>query len=75
MRSPLVRHVPIWVITVVAGALLVLVYLGFTYAINGLQTVFTDSWRALAREEAKTPPLRLRRNSSPSGYPGPDGSI
>ena len=69
MRSPLVRHVPIWVITVVAGALLMLVYLGFTYAINRSSDRVYQQLGALAREEAKTPPLRLRETPAPAVIP------
>lgn len=69
MRNPLVRHVPIWVITVVAGALLMLIYLGFAFAINRSSDHLYGQLAALAREEVKTPPVRRREPPTPAGMP------
>jgi type VI secretion system protein ImpK len=69
MRNPLVRHVPIWVITVVAGALLMLIYLGFAFAINRSSDHLYGQLAALAREEVKTPPVRRREPPTPAGIP------
>jgi type VI secretion system protein ImpK len=35
LRNPLIRHIPLWVFAVVAGALLMLVYMGFAFAVRG----------------------------------------
>jgi type VI secretion system protein ImpK len=69
MRSPLVRHVPIWVITVVAGALLMLVYLGFAYAINRSSDRVYGQLATLAREEVKTSAVRPQEPVAPAGIP------
>jgi len=72
MRSPLARHVPLWVITAVAGSLLMVIYLGFAYAINRASDHAYRQLSAMAREEGHNQPLRLREPAVPSGVPTRD---
>lgn len=53
VRNALIRYVPLWVVAAVAGALLILVYLGFALAINGASDPAYKDLFALAREEIK----------------------
>ena len=69
MRSPFVRHVPIWVVTAVAGALVVLTYLGFAYAINRSSDRVYGQLAGLAREEVKPLPARPQRPVAPAITP------
>lgn len=69
MRSPLMRHVPLWVVTVVAGSLLMLTYLGFSYAVNSASDRVYRELSVLAREEGKPSPLRRPEPTVPVGVP------
>ncbi|QSA96408.1 type IVB secretion system protein IcmH/DotU [Methylococcus sp. EFPC2] len=53
-RNALIRYVPLWVVGAVAGALLILVYLGFALAINGASDPAYKELFALSRAEIKT---------------------
>lgn len=55
LQNPLVGHIPLWVIAVVAGALLTIIYLGYAYAINRASDRACNQWVAIAEEEAKSP--------------------
>lgn len=57
IRPPLIRHVPLWVVGSVAGGLLLLVFLGFAFAINGKSDAVARDFYSLTREE---PPLAGR---------------
>ena len=69
IRSSLIQHVPIWVIAVVAGSLLMLIYLGFSYAINSASDRTYKEFSAMAQEENKTLVVRLREPEAPAGAP------
>ncbi len=64
-RAPIAKHVPIWVGTVVAGALLMLVFMGFTYAINRSSNLAYNQLAKIAREEMKPPPVPSRTTPAP----------
>ena len=64
-RAPIAKHVPIWVGTVVAGALLMLIFMGFTYAINRSSNRAYNQLAKVAREAPKTPPVRSRTTPAP----------
>jgi type VI secretion system protein ImpK len=44
LRSPLIRFVPLWVLAAVAGSLLMIIYLGFAYAINSASNRIYSQW-------------------------------
>jgi type VI secretion system protein ImpK len=69
MRSPLIRHVPLWVITAVAGSLLMAIYLGFAYATNRASDHIYRQLSAMARGDGQNQPLWLREPAVPSGVP------
>jgi type VI secretion system protein ImpK len=69
LRHPLGRHVPVWVITVVSGALLVMIYLGFAYAVNRSSDRVYGELAALAREEVKTFAARPREPAALASDP------
>jgi type VI secretion system protein ImpK len=50
-RSPLVRHVPLWVVGGAAAAFLLLIYLGFLLAISGRSDAVAGAVSAASREE------------------------
>lgn len=56
LRSPFTRHVPLWVLAVAASLLLLLVYLGFSYAVNRASNQVYGQWMDIASEEAKLIP-------------------
>jgi type VI secretion system protein ImpK len=56
LRSPLRRQVPLWVITVVTGSLLMLIYLGFAYAINNFSDRVNKELFELARKVKQSQP-------------------
>ena len=69
MRSPLAKHVPIWVSAVVVGALLMLVYMGFAYAINSASNRAYKQLAKAAREAIRTPPERVLTTTAPGDRP------
>jgi type VI secretion system protein ImpK len=69
MRSPFVRHVPLWVVMAVVGALLVITYLGYAYAINRSSDRVYGQLASLAREDVKSPSARPRQPTAPAITP------
>lgn len=59
MRAPIAKHVPFWVGVVVAGAVLILIYMGFAYAINRSSNRTYKHLAEVAREDIKAPPPRI----------------
>jgi type VI secretion system protein ImpK len=55
LRNPLTRYVPLWVLMVGTGVLLLLVYLGFSYAISRASNRIYGDWMTIASEEMRTP--------------------
>lgn len=55
LRNPLTRYVPLWVLTVGTGLLLLLVYLGFSYAISRASNRIYGDWMTIASEEVRAP--------------------
>lgn len=55
VRNPIVRYVPIWVIAAGAAALLVLVYLGFAFAVNSASDPVARDLFASAKDEVNLP--------------------
>lgn len=64
-RVPIERQIPIWVGVVVAGAILMMVYMGFAYAINSFSNQSYQKLAEAAREAIKTPPVRPRTTAPP----------
>ncbi|CAL1239740.1 type IVB secretion system protein IcmH/DotU [Candidatus Methylocalor cossyra] len=56
LRSPWVRHLPLWVVGAAAGAVLLLAYLGFALAINAASDPVARDLYALAKVEAPLAP-------------------
>jgi type VI secretion system protein ImpK len=69
VRSPFVRHVPLWVVAAVAGAIAVLTYLGFAYSINRSSDRVYGQLADLAREEVKPLPARVQQPVTPAAVP------
>jgi type VI secretion system protein ImpK len=69
VRSPFVRHVPLWVVAAVAGAIAVLTYLGFAYSINRSSDRVYGQLADLAREEVKPLPARVQPSVTPAAVP------
>ena len=61
LRNPLSRYVPFWVLVVVAGALLMLVYMGYALAIRGTSDGVYDELIALAQKVEETQPIQTLR--------------
>lgn len=59
LRNPLIRHVPLWVFAVVAGALLMLIYMGFAFAIRGSSDRVYDELIAIAQNVEKIQPVAV----------------
>ncbi|MEN6439743.1 MAG: type IVB secretion system protein IcmH/DotU [Syntrophobacter sp.] len=53
LRSPLTRFVPLWVLTVVSGLLILLIFLGFSYALNMASNRIYGDWMTIAVQESK----------------------
>ena len=70
VRNPIVRYVPIWVIAVGAAALLVLVYLGFVFAINSASDPVARDLFALAKDEVNLP-VQTAAVPTPTPVPPP----
>jgi len=58
IRNRVTHHLPPWVFALVAAALLMVVYLGFAYAINRSSNHVFDRLSAIAQEEARVPSYR-----------------
>lgn len=57
--NPLIRHVPLWVLAGVAGVVLMLIYMGFSFAIRNRSDQLYDKLFAMARHMEKTPATQL----------------
>ncbi|WP_077731006.1 type IVB secretion system protein IcmH/DotU [Methylocaldum sp. 14B] len=68
VRNPIVRYVPIWVIAAGAAALLVLVYLGFAFAVNSASDPVARDLFALAKDEVNLP---VQKVATPAPVPAP----
>jgi len=72
LRNPLSRYVPFWVLVVVAGALLMLVYMGYALAIRGTTDGVYDELIGMAQKVEETqpiqtlPPVQPKKKFSPS---------
>ncbi len=58
LRNPIVQHLPVWVFALIIGSLLMLIYLGFAYAVNHRSDRVFEQLGVLARQESairKTP--------------------
>lgn len=64
-RVPLEKHVPSWVITMVTGALLMAIFMGFAYAINNASNQTYQQLAKAAREQVQTPPVRAPQATAP----------
>jgi len=69
LRSPFSRHVPLWVVTAVAGALMVLTYMGFAYYINRSSDRVYAQLADLTRDEIKPLPARAQQPLAPAAIP------
>jgi type VI secretion system protein ImpK len=74
MRAPIAKHVPYWVGVVVAGAVLMLIYMGFAYAINRFSNRTYKHLAEVTRENIKAPPPRVPTTTAPP-RPAVDQSI
>jgi len=61
LSNPLSRYVPLWVLVVVAGALLMLVYMGYALAIRGTTDGVYDELIAMAQKVEETQPIETLR--------------
>ena len=68
-RNPLTRYAPLWVVASVAGALLLVIYLGFVLWLNGVSDAVARDLYALGREEPAL--AALPHLPSPPPPPGP----
>jgi type VI secretion system protein ImpK len=59
VSNPLIRHVPLWVLAGVAGVLLLLVYMGFAFAIRDKSDRTFGELHAMAQGVTKMPPMGL----------------
>jgi type VI secretion system protein ImpK len=55
LRSPLARYVPMWALWAGAGLLLLLVYLAFSFKVNGISDNIYGDWMTIASREATIP--------------------
>jgi type VI secretion system protein ImpK len=69
IRSPLMQYVPLWVMIAVAGSLLMLTYLGFSYAANSASDRVYKELSVLARQEATVPGLQFQQPALPVSIP------
>jgi len=60
-HNPLSRYVPFWVLVVVAGALLMLVYMGYALVIRGTTDGVYDELIAMAQKVEETQPIQTLR--------------
>jgi type VI secretion system protein ImpK len=66
MRGTLIRHVPMGVVALVAAVLLMLIYLGYSYAVNRASDRVYGQIAALAREQERIPPARRQAPPPPA---------
>jgi type VI secretion system protein ImpK len=59
LRNPIIRHIPLWVFAAAAGALLMLVYMGFAFAIRGSSDRAYDELFVMAEKVERTQPVQL----------------
>jgi type VI secretion system protein ImpK len=59
LRNPLIRHVPLWVFAVAAGVLLMLVYMGFAFAVRGSSDRAYSELIGMAQKVKITQPVEL----------------
>lgn len=60
-QNPLIRHVPLWVLAGVAGVVLMLVYMGFSFAIRNRSDQLFDKLFAMAQHMEQAPAAQLVR--------------
>lgn len=67
-RAPIVNQFPLWVSSLIAGALLMVIYTGFAYAVNRSSNAVYQKLAQTAREKTPTIPVsnRPRTASVPS---------
>lgn len=65
-HAPIEKHVPMWVGTVVAGALLMAIFMGFAYAINSASNQTYRQLAKAAREQVQVKPVRARQTPTPT---------
>jgi type VI secretion system protein ImpK len=66
IRGTLIRDVPMGIVTLVAAVLLMLIYLGYSYAVNRASDRVYGQIAALAREEKRIPPARWQAPPPPA---------
>jgi type VI secretion system protein ImpK len=59
--NPLIRHVPLWVLAGVAGVVLMLIYMGFSFAIRNRSDQLYDKLFEVAQGIGKAPATQLAR--------------
>jgi type VI secretion system protein ImpK len=71
-RIPVSDHVPAWVAMVAAGALLLMIYLGFAYTINKSSNMTYNNLAKVSAKTIKIPPAAAKRKVTavPVGRPG-----
>lgn len=69
LRSPLTKYVPLWVVAVVSCLLLLVVYLGFSFAISRASNGVYAEWMALSREGVKPRPEPVTVVTAPIPIP------
>jgi type VI secretion system protein ImpK len=57
--NPLIRHVPLWVLAGVAGVVLMLIYMGFSFAIRNRSDQLYDKLFDIAKNMEKAPATQL----------------
>jgi len=66
MRAPIVKHVPLWVSCVVAGALMMIIYMGFAYAVNRSSNLVYNQLAKTAKKIPRTPLVGVRSTAAPA---------
>jgi type VI secretion system protein ImpK len=69
LRHSLIQQVPVWVVAVVTGVVLMAIYMGYSYAINGASDQVYKEVSALMKAEKQAVPVRLREPSAPARAP------
>jgi type VI secretion system protein ImpK len=59
LRNPLIRYVPLWVFGVIAGVVLMLVYMGFAFAVRGSSDRAYGELIEISQEVKDTQPVDL----------------
>ncbi|NLI32394.1 MAG: OmpA family protein [Deltaproteobacteria bacterium] len=72
LRNPLMRYVPLWVLTAIAAFLLLIIYGGFVYMLNRASDNLYNRLVAMAGQVVKTPlpPIKTRPIPPPPNPPG-----